>query len=94
MDLNNIPQVSGLWQNYMATKAALDGFDHGGRIVMMQVTSGPPAPPDHPPTPAAWVPTVDIDYPPQMVDGIKAVLKARCDEIIKKLTDMGVTGLG
>lgn len=92
MDTESIPRLAGLFAEYQRAKAALDNFEHGGKIIAMQVSSGQPAPAGRPPL-SVTVTTAGIDYPPQMVDEIKRALRERCAAIAKEVTDMGVTGM-
>jgi len=93
MEYSNINQVNRLVQERRSITAALASFDQGGRIIAMSVGQPPPA---DQPMPAlfggAQVNTAFIDYPPAMVEAIKAALTARQGAITNELAQLGVTG--
>lgn len=99
VDLADVPQMTMLVGEKQSINIALDNLEQGGRIVGMRIAPKPPEQLEgEPPRPVfsmmgVEVPTVSIDYPPQMVDAIKQALTQRRDAIAKELSDMGVTGM-
>jgi len=99
VDRSNLQQVNMLYGEAAAIDMALRGFDNGGRIVQMSVSPGPlPEPSDEDPfarmrVSGMPVSTVEIEYPPQMVEGIKQQLQTRKAAIDRELTELGLTGI-
>ena len=89
VDVTDITAANSLMNEDQQITAALNNLNNGGRITSMTI--------DGPPDEAnvmATVPTGYIQYPPQMVAGIKAALEGRQHEIDQQLADMGFTGTG
>lgn len=95
MDFANIPQLGALMSEHQRIVSGLDNLGKGGRIVAMQIAMAarPPELPEQAPMPTVVVSTDQMEYPPQMVEAIKAALAVRRDAIAAQLTEMGVTGV-
>lgn len=94
VDRTNLEQVNMLYTEARTIEAALQGFDNGGRIVEMSVSPGPlPEGDDVIRGRPSGIPvsTVHIDYPPQMVQGIREQLQARKAAIDAQLSALGLT---
>jgi hypothetical protein len=94
MNYNDIQKINGLVAERRSIVTALASFDRGGRIVGMTV--GMPPPEGHPTPPVAMgaqVNTQYINYPPGMVDSIKAAFATRQQQITQELAQLGVTGV-
>jgi len=98
VDRANLEKVTRLYEELRVLDAAIGNFDAGGLIVMMTVSGGPPmtSPPTGPPSGLPRMPvtvsTAGMNYPPAMVDSIKAQFTARINAINQELTELGVTG--
>lgn len=82
MELANLARATQLYQDLREIQRAVDVIDAGGTILAVTM-SGPTGP--------AFIPTVGLTYPPQMMAAIKAQLDARRAAINQELTEMGVT---
>lgn len=96
MDVKDIAKVNALSGEKRAIQVALETFDAGGRIVAISVGHAPVE--GELPRPTALimggaVPTMYIDYPPQMVDSIKMSFRTRLSAITDELEELGVTGV-
>ena len=92
VDFAHLSDATALMNEITNIGTALDNFDAGGRIIAMTI-SGPQTGDTPNPTTSIAIPTAFIDYPPQMVDAIRAALDARRDEITQQLSDLGVTNV-
>lgn len=86
VDINAIGRAAQLVDEKNRINYAIQNFDHGGRIVQMEV-GGP-----QPNMGIVSISTVYMDYPDQMVDSIKQLFARRLAEIQKELDGLGVTG--
>ena len=94
VDRSDLATAQQLYDEYRQIVQAVINFDSGGRIVMMAVRWDDPDDPDNPTlSRIATVPTQYMNYPPQMVEGIKQFFQQREREIARQLSDIGVTGL-
>lgn len=89
VDFAQIPTANALMSELQRVSAGLDNLEKGGRIIGMQIAM---ADPPEGSVPSVYVSTEGIDYPPQMIEAIKAALTARRTAVAKELADMGVTG--
>jgi len=97
VDRKNLQQVNMLDGELNTIDAVEQGFDNGGVIVSMEVSPGPLTEPE-PGQPqllpfGVRVSTVNITYPPQMVECIKAAFAQRRNQIEAELTGLGLTGI-
>ena len=83
--LNDMRQITELYQEFRTIDQAIGNLDTGGRIIQMSISSGPLG------RMPVSVSTMDIEYPPQMVEAIKTVLRARQSAIRDELATLGVT---
>lgn len=83
VDRNDLGRVQTLYAENGDIGQALANFEAGGGIVRM--TIGPTE---------VTIDTTDIEYPPQMVEAIKAVLMQRQHAIVEELEKLGLTGVG
>lgn len=76
-------------REYEQIMRVIQCFDAGGRITGVTVSTSPNV------MPALFgnISTIDMDYPPQMIDAIKAVLQERRKKLADELVEIGVTGL-
>lgn len=97
VDHTNLRQVNLLYGELNSLDAVEKAFDNGGVIVSMEISPGPlpestPENPQPPPF-GIRVQTSGIEYPPQMIDGIKAQLSNRRHHIEEELQSLGLTGV-
>jgi len=85
VDRSDLPAVQRINNELIAIEQATENFDHGGRIVNMSI-GGPEG------AIQVVVPTLYMEYPPQMVEAIKSLFYARKDELRQELEALGVTG--
>lgn len=95
MDFNDMQKATTLAAEKQIIQRALETFDAGGRIVAVIIGHQPaPGEPQRPPMMmGSPVPTAYIDYPPQMVDAIKAAFNSRLTVITEELSKLGITGI-
>lgn len=98
VEQTHLANAAKLNQEYQTIDRAIHVLDDGGRILAMMIGRvpgeehhGPPGPPL--PDGGIIVRTETLEYPPQMVAGIKQQLTARQTAIREELRKMGVTGL-
>jgi len=92
--LSDLQRANQLASEKRSLLMAIESFDHGG--VILSMTVGPRPPDDAPFSPRPMglpVPTETLDYPPQMIEQIKAKFNARLHEIEHELTGLGITDI-
>lgn len=91
VDLVDLGRVNLLANEKQSIIRVLELFSRGGRIVAFGVN--PPEPDYDGPTPAVSVVSGYMEYPPQMLTQVTALLQGRITAIQDELTQMGVTGM-
>ena len=81
VDSNNLPMINALFDEYQNIANAIVILDHDGKIMRMTV-AGPGV---------ATVDTSYMDYPQQMVTGIKQYFAQRQEQIRDELEEAGLT---
>lgn len=90
---SDLTQIAHLCGQCRVLEAALRSLSEGGRIVQLVVSYGPvglrmegEAPHDF----GTPVSTIDIDFPPQLVEGIKDLLRQKFSAADQTLRQMGM----
>lgn len=88
----DVARASALLNELSSINTALKNIESGGEIVTMEVSSGTTDTGGFTGV-TAKVATEYMHPPPQMMTAVKQLLEQRQQEILKELTDMGITGL-
>jgi hypothetical protein len=88
VDLSDVARMNRLMSELEQIGQAIALFNLGARIMNITVGRVMDVVP-----PSVTVDTSYIQYPPQMIDAIKAAFTARENEIRAELTKYGVTGV-
>lgn len=90
MNKGELTKANIMLGEYQRKQSALDNLEKGGDVIAIQVSGDAPSPREGVPPPNLVVMLQHSKLPPEVVDGIKQVLQARCDEVAKQLKEMGV----
>lgn len=85
VDISEIAEISLLLPQLHDTSRALSALSAGGAISSFVITT--------PPSGSVTVNATDMTPPPQMITAIQTLMQDRHDEIMSKLTALGVTGV-